>query len=245
MTTFDAPLPHADPASPRHPAGLSIREWPLEDRPREKLQRHGAGRLTDTELLALMINTGSNGRSAMDLARDLLLEYRTLNGISRRPLAEVRRRPGLGISRAARLMAAFEIGRRAAAEVDRADAPVAGPEDVAQRYIPRLRDLPTERFLAVLLNNAGCILRDVVVSEGTVNASIVHPREVFHAAVTERATAVIIVHNHPSGVRQASREDRAVTQQLVEAGRILDIPVRDHIIVCGNGYISFAENGWL
>lgn len=227
------------------PPARSIREWPEADRPREKMHRHGPSALTDTELLAIMINAGTNGRSALDLARDLLLDFRSLPALARRPLAELRRRPGLGLSRAVRVLAAFEIGRRTAAQGVTEEQPVTAPADIAQRYIPLMRDLPVERFLALLLNNAGRIVRDVVVSEGTVNASLVHPREVFHAAVIERATAVILVHNHPSGVKMASREDRAITEQLVDAGRILDIPVRDHIIVCGAGYISFAENGWL
>jgi DNA repair protein RadC len=99
--------------------------------------------------------------------------------------------------------------------------------------------------MVLLLNNAGRIVHESIISEGIVNASLVHPREVFRAAVTELASSVILLHNHPSGVREASREDHLITKQLVQAGRMMDIPVHDHIIICGNGYISFAENGWL
>jgi DNA repair protein RadC len=224
---------------------MTIREWPENDRPREKMLARGPEGLTDAELLAIMINSGCSGKSALDLARELLADYHDLKRLSRRPLAELGKRKGIGPSRAVRVMASFEIGRRAAALADDDENLVGSPEDVARKYIPKMRDLPTERFVALLLNNAGRIVREEIISEGTVNASIVHPREVFKAAVTELATSIIILHNHPSGVRQASREDRAITDQLVAAGKMIDIPVRDHIIICGDSYISFAENGWL
>ena len=224
---------------------LSIKEWPEGDRPREKLVSRGGEALSDAELLAVLIHTGSAGKSALDLARELLSDYPDLRALSRRPMQEVARRKGIGVSRAARIMTAFEIGRRTAAIGDPGEARVSGPEDVARRFIPLMRDLPTERFMALLLNNAGRIIREYVISEGTVNASVVHPREVFKAAVTELATSIILLHNHPSGTRSASAEDHAVTKQLVDAGKLIDIPVRDHIIICGNAYVSFAENGWL
>jgi DNA repair protein RadC len=224
---------------------FSIKEWPEADRPREKLVGRGAEALTEAELLAVLIHTGSAGKSALDLARDLLRAHADLRLLSRRPLQELARCKGIGTTRAARIMAAFEIGRRTAAIRDADDDHIGGPEDVAQRFIPLMRDLPTERFVALLLNNANQVIREHVISEGSVNASIVHPREVFKAAVTELATSVILLHNHPSGTKLASKEDHAVTKQLVDAGKLIDIPVRDHIIICGNSYISFAENGWL
>ncbi|MDH7515757.1 MAG: DNA repair protein RadC [Bacteroidota bacterium] len=224
---------------------LSIRCWPAGERPRERLFHLGVSALSDAELLAVLIHTGAAGRNALEIARELLAAYGSLARLSHRPTAEIRRFRGLGTSRAASLAAAFEIGRRTAAAKHARGERITGPEDVAHRYIPLMRDLPKERFVALLLNNSGRIINECLVSEGTVNASIVHPREVFHAAVTELATAVILLHNHPSGVRMASREDHAVTRRLIEAGRVMDIPVRDHIIICGDEYISFAENGWL
>ena len=143
------------------------------------------------------------------------------------------------------MQAAFELGRRHASIREDGDETIASPEDVAHRFIPRLRDLRHERFMVLLLDNAGRIIRECVISEGIVNASLVHPREVFRSAVTELASSIILLHNHPSGVREASREDHLITKQLVQAGRMMDIPVHDHIIVCGSNYISFAENGWL
>ena len=226
------------------PSG-GMKEWPLSERPREKLHARGAEALSDAEILAIILNAGSGGRSALDIARALLARYDNLRRLARRPLREMCIVPGIGPARAAMLHAAFELGRRYAAVPDIEEDVVGGPEDIASMYVPRLRDLQRERFMALLLDNAGHIIKECVISEGIVNASLVHPREVFHAAVTELASSVILLHNHPSGVREASREDHMITQQLVEAGRIMDIPVHDHIIVCGNSYVSFAENGWL
>ncbi|MBL0175391.1 MAG: DNA repair protein RadC [Ignavibacteria bacterium] len=222
-----------------------IREWPECDRPREKCMARGASALSDTELLAIIINAGSGERSAIDIARDLVGAYSDLRALSRRPLSELMQRRGIGPARAVAIAAAFELGKRQAAIGDSDSLRVQGPEDVAQRYIPIMRDLPTERFIALLLNNAGRVIREHLISQGSVSASIVHPREVFHAAVTEHASAIILLHNHPSGVRTASHEDRAVTKQLIEAGRLMDIPIRDHVIICGSGYVSFAEQGWM
>jgi DNA repair protein RadC len=222
-----------------------MKQWPLKERPREKLLARGAEALSDAEILAILLNSGSGGRSALDIARGLVQRYDSLRAIARRPANELREVPGLGYARVATLQAAFELGRRYASTPDAAADVIGGPEDIASMYIPRLRDLQRERFMVLLLDNAGHIIRESVVSEGIVNASLVHPREVFHTAVTELASSIILLHNHPSGVREASREDHLVTRQLVEAGRLMDIPVHDHIIICGNAYISFAEEGWL
>lgn len=230
---------------PERPGAAGIRFWPESERPREKFIERGAEALTDAELLAIILNAGSGAQSALDLARALLARYENLRSLSRRPIAELRRHHGIGMAKAVALLAAFEIGRRQLATPDGEDDAIASPEDVAHRYIPRLRDLQHERFMVLLLNNAGRIVRECVISEGIVNASLVHPREVFRPAVTELASSVILMHNHPSGVREASREDHLITRQLVKAGRMIDIPVHDHIIICGSSYVSFAENGWL
>ncbi|MFZ1729238.1 MAG: DNA repair protein RadC [Bacteroidota bacterium] len=222
-----------------------IKYWPEGDRPREKLINRGAEALTDAELLAIIINSGSGKLSALDIARGLLTRHGDLRALSLRPIAELCRFNGIGMARAVAMLAAFELGRRHAAISDHGDDAIGSPEDVAHRYIPKLRDLQHERFMVLLLNNAGRIMRESIISEGIVNASLVHPREVFRAAVTELASSVILLHNHPSGVREASREDHLITKQLVQAGKMMDIPVHDHIIICGSGYVSFAENGWL
>lgn len=222
-----------------------IRSWPEGERPREKFLERGPEALSDAELIAIILNAGSGSQSALDIARSMLSRYDNLRSLSRRPIAELRGLRGIGTAKAVALLAAFELGRRQLAVPDDTADAIASPEDVAHRYIPRLRDLQHERFMVLLLNNAGRIIRECVISEGIVNASLVHPREVFRPAVTELASSVILLHNHPSGVREASREDHMITRQLVQAGRMIDIPVHDHIIICGAGYISFAENGWL
>lgn len=222
-----------------------IKDWPEGDRPREKLVNRGAEALSDAELLAIIINAGIGKQSALDIARTLLAQHGNLRALSLRPVSELCRYKGIGLARAVSMQAAFELGRRHAAIREDGEEAIGSPEDVAHRYIPRLRDLRHERFMVLLLNNAGRIIKECVISEGIVNASLVHPREVFRSAVTELASSIILLHNHPSGVREASREDHLITRQLVQAGRMMDIPVHDHIIVCGSNYVSFAENGWL
>jgi len=224
---------------------LPMKRWPDGERPREKLLKRGVEALTDAELLALLINAGSGGRNALDIARDMLSKYETLRKLATRPLSEILKIQGIGPARAAVIHSAFELGRRYASTGDDTSAIISSPADIARMYIPKMRDHPTERFIALLLNNSGRIMREHIVSEGIVNASLVHPREVFRAAVTELATSVILLHNHPSGTKEASKEDHNITKQLVRAGKLMDIPVQDHIIICGNSYISFAENGWL
>ena len=152
---------------------------------------------------------------------------------------------GVGKTTARRIEAALELGRRYAAEPDGKRTAVTTPEDVAQIYMPRLRDLDHERFYVLCLDNAGHIIGETLVSKGIANASLVHPREVFRDAIRRGSSSVILVHNHPSGVREASREDHMITRQLVDAGKTIDIPVHDHIIITGASYVSFAENGWL
>ncbi|MBE0645400.1 MAG: DNA repair protein RadC [Bacteroidetes bacterium] len=152
---------------------------------------------------------------------------------------------GIGPATIHRITAAFELGRRYMTEQDAKRPTISSPEDIHTIYGPRLRDLPHERFMVLHLNNAGQVTYEQVVSEGIVNASLVHPREVFSKAVAHLTSSVILLHNHPSGVREASREDHLITKQLTQAGKLLDIPVHDHVIICGSSYVSFAENGWL
>jgi DNA repair protein RadC len=223
----------------------SIRNWPEGERPREKALMHGLDALSDAELLSIAIHSGTKGASAIDIARNLIIKYGSLRGISRRSINELTQEKGIGQARSANILSSFELGRRCNAGSDSGKITLTNPKMVANRYGPLLRDLPTERFLALLLNNSSVLIKEVVISTGTVNASLVHPREVYKAAVLELATSIVLVHNHPSGSRHASKEDHIVTKQLVDAGRMMDIPVNDHIIICGYTYISFVENGWL
>ena len=223
---------------------VSIARWPSEDRPREKLCKDGPASLTESELLAILIRTGTRGRTAVDLARQALAGAQSLRELSRKSVADLVGM-GMGRARATAVVAAFELSRRLPQRDGSARVFIRTPDDVAARFAQRLRDLMQEEFWALLLTSAGTVMKEVRVSIGTLNASLVHPRECFHAALTEKAASVIFVHNHPSGNPEPSEEDVAVTRQLVESGKILGIPVQDHLVIAGNGYVSFAERGLL
>jgi DNA repair protein RadC len=223
----------------------SIKDWPAGERPREKMLHGGANVLSDAELLALVLRTGGEGRTALDLARGLMGGEKTLRDIGAMTAGELMRVRGIGAAKAAELLAAFEIGRRAQAMRSPASAVIRTPEDVAHRMIPMLRDRPIEVFTLLVLDAKNAVKCDLELSAGTLNASLVHPREVFKAAIDRMAASVIVVHNHPSGNPEPSREDIDVTRQLAEAGRIVGIPLYDHIIVAGDRYTSLAERGLL
>ncbi len=224
-------------------AHRSIREWREDERPRERLLRYGAAVLSDAELLAIFIGSGTQGFSALDVARELLQRFGSLTEIASRDVSELRSVRGMGTVRAVVLAAAAELARRLQAEPFSARKVIRSPEDVARMYIPRFRGARTESFHVLLLNAAHQVVREVPVSTGTLTASLVHPREVFRLAITESAAAVILLHNHPSGNAEPSPEDVAVTRQLVSAGTLLDIPVLDHIIIAGDAYTSLRERG--
>ena len=222
-----------------------MRSWPAGERPREKLLRYGAGTLSDAELLALLIRTGCGTSSALDVAWGMLRADRTLAALARRNALELMRVEGIGQAKALGILAAFEIGRRLQAPSEGKRTPLRTPDDAARLVIPLLRDLPHEVFAVLVLDAQNAVIANVELSRGTLNASLVHPREVFKAAVDNRGAAVLVVHNHPSGNPEPSGEDIAITHQLVAAGKILGIPLHDHLIVAGNGYISLAERGHL
>jgi DNA repair protein RadC len=222
-----------------------IKEWPEQDRPRERLLECGVSYLSDAELLALLIGSGSDGITAVDLAKRLLVEHQNLTELASKGIAEFVRMKGIGPARSARVVAAFELGRRIDAGKDKREIKVSSPKDIAEYYITMLRDLKYEIFKVILLNSANKIIRDVTVSQGILNASIVHPREVFKAAIDNLAAGVILLHNHPSGDPFPSKEDQNITTQILKAGQILDIPVLDHIIVTRERYFSFLHEGRL
>lgn len=225
---------------------LRLAEQARLDRPRERFWAVGPAALTQQELVAILLGTGCAGRDALAVAGAILAPLEgSLRRLAARPWAELARVPGVGRAKAARLAAALELGRRAAVEADPAPARVRGPADVHRFYVPRLRDLTVEEFHVLALGSQSQILADLLVSRGLLNSALVHPREVFRAAIAEAAAGIIVVHNHPSGDPTPSAEDRDVTRQLVAAGRLLDLPVYDHVIVGGERYVSFAEAGLL
>lgn len=213
---------------------------PTTDRPRERLAALGPRSLTRSELLSLIIGSGTAGRSASAVAAGLLARHGSLSAIARLDIAALRETPGVGAATAARLAAALELGRRVAVERCEPDQPVRGPADVFRLMGPQLRDLRQEEFHALLLDTRHRVMRVVLVTRGILDASLIHPREVFRAAVGEAAAGVVLVHNHPSGDPEPSAEDRAVTRQLAEAGRAVGIPVLDHVVIGRGRYVSLA-----
>jgi DNA repair protein RadC len=222
-----------------------ISEWPAAERPREKLMLLGAQSLSDAELLAILIQTGAPKATALDLAKALLSEFRSLGRLSSRSFRELRRFKGLGNAKSIGLIAAFELGRRISSHGVPRRVKVRAPEDIVRHYQPLLRDLQQEVFKVLLLDSANHLLGDETISVGILNGSLVHPREVFRRAILEPAAGIILLHNHPSGNPEPSSEDIQVTRQLTEAGKIMGIPVHDHIILAVHTYSSFAERGLL
>ena len=224
-----------------------IHEWHEADRPREKLVQHGPDVLSDAELIAIIIGSGTRTKdgpvSAVQLGKALGRAYGSLHHLSRRPLKELTRTAGIGRAKAAKLAAAFEIGRRIESQQAGARIQVRSPEDVAAVYGPLMRDLKKEIFKVVLLNTANVVMGDCTVSEGGLAASIVEPRAVFQQAILDNAASIICLHNHPSGNLEPSRNDLRITRQLVEAGQLMGIPVHDHLIIAGSSYTSLAERG--
>jgi DNA repair protein RadC len=219
---------------------------PETDRPRERLWSLGPGALTTAELLAILLGTGGGGQDVLELARQLLeISEGSLRSLARRPHAELLRSPGVGPTKAGRLIAALELGSRAAREERPPVSRIREPEDVVRLFDNRLRDLQVEEFHLVALDSQSQVLREVLITRGLLNSSLVHPREVFRAAIAEAAAGIIVVHNHPSGDPTPSAEDRAATKQLVSAGRLLDIPLYDHVIIAGDRFVSLATAGLL
>src|SRR5436309_12438967 len=228
------------------PTALSIRELPRSERPRERLSDLGAQALSSAELLAILLGSGGAGRTALQVGHAVLAGAGgSLRRIAMQPVAVLTVVRGVGSARAASIHAALELGRRMAAEAREDGAPVRSPRDVVELFAPRLEDLPLEEFHVAVLDSQHRLERDITVTRGLLNSSLVHPREVFREAIAERAAAIILVHNHPSGDPTPSPDDRVVTEQLVQAGKVLDIPVQDHVIIGRGRYISFAEAGLL
>jgi len=220
-----------------------IQDWPAEDRPRERLYHKGPEALADAELLAIQLGTGVPGQSAVDVARDLLAQYGSLSSLAGLGVTELAAVHGVGRVRAVRLAAAFEITRRLRSRNGTHRAVLSSPEQVFARYGPLMEDLKKEVFRVALLDAQNGLLRDVVISEGTLSASLVHPREVFKPAILESAASIILLHNHPSGDPTPSREDLRLTRQLVDCSKLLDLRIHDHVIVGRERFVSLAQRG--
>ncbi len=226
----------------------SIKNWPEDERPRERLLKFGAGELSTAQLLAIILRTGGRNKSALELGRELLSEFNSLREMSDASVSELSIVKGIGKAKAAQVKAALEFGRRLMLNAEGKDGQmpcVKHSRDVYDYFRPKFFGLKKERFLCALLDIKNRIFKESSVSEGTLTSSLVHPREVFRYAIKEAAASVIFIHNHPSGDPNPSKNDIEITGRLIETGKIVGINVLDHVIVTDEKYVSIMEGGYL
>ena len=221
-----------------------IRSWPAEDRPREKLLKKGARTLSDSELLAILLRTGVKGVSAIDLARKIVDKFGTFRNMNHTDVREWKEFKGLGPAKIAQIQAALEIGRRfREVETLRGKQKISSSRDVVNIIMPQMRDLKTEVFKVIYLNSNNKIIEISDAATGTVNHATPIVREIIHAALQKFTASIICVHNHPSANVSPSVEDKKFTQELISAGKLMEIKVLDHIIIGDGTFYSFAEEG--
>ncbi len=235
MTRTPSPVPAS--------LGRAIREVPLAERPRERLALRGVGGLTSAELIGLVWGSGTRGRSAVDLAADALARHDGIAGLARATELELAAAPGIGMAKAAQLVAAFELGRRLLADWPATRWTIRGPGDVAERLILQMGRLEREELRVVLLDTKNHVLRVVSVYQGNVSASLVRVGELYRDAVRLNATGIILVHNHPSGDPTPSPDDLHLTAEALAAGRLLDIALLDHLVIGHDAYVSLRDRG--
>ena len=227
------------------PSGVAFRDWARADRPREKLLDQGAGALSAVELLAVLLRTGSEGETVLDQARAVLdAAGNTLHGLAGIGPSTLYRIHGIGPAKAAQLLALVEIAKRFGEEEFAPGAPFTGSYDVYAHFRERLADERHEQFYAVLLDNKHRKLKDVRISQGSLTASIVHPRDVYLPVIRESAAAVIFVHNHPSGDPTPSADDLEITRRLRQVGDLVGVRVLDHLVIGRGRYVSFVDDGY-
>jgi DNA repair protein RadC len=222
---------------------MAIKDWPEGERPRERLLTHGAGVLSDAELLAVFLRTGSAGRSAIDIGRAALAHFGGLNALLSATVDRYSEVPGLGPTRYALFQAVVELARRALQEDVRRDTLLNSPDKVRQYLRLWLGHLPHEVFAALYLDAQNRLLVAEELFRGTLTQTSVYPREIVKLALKHNAAALILAHNHPSGVAEPSRADELLTASLKQALALIDVRVLDHLIVAGNSTVSFAERG--
>jgi DNA repair protein RadC len=219
-----------------------VKDIPIDDRPREKLLFRGPQNLTDAELIAILLRTGTKGKSVISIAQEIINRENNLAQLAVKSSSDLIKTSGIGKDKAATLIAAFEISRRILSQTKwYSSQKITSPSDVAEIFIPLLRDEVKEHFIVVCLSSANKIIRYEIISTGNLNSSVVHPREIFKVAIENNSASIILIHNHPSENPEPSNEDISITKKLLESGKIMDIPIFDHIIIAGNTYTSFVE----
>lgn len=226
-----------------HTEKVTIKEMAVDERPREKMVLKGPKYLSNSELLAILLRTGNKDMSSIELANYIINMDKTegIRGLYNTTIEELSQVKGIGPAKACQILAALELGKRIAKCIPKDKIKITSPDDICNFYMEELRYLKKEVFKIILLNTKNEITYDLEISIGSLNSSIVHPREVFIEAIKRSSNKIILMHNHPSGNPEPSKEDRNITQRLIEAGKILGIDVIDHIIFGDGVYFSFKE----
>jgi len=220
---------------------FTIHDLPKSERPRERLQRFGSEALSSQELLALILGRGIKGESVMVTAQRLLSTFGNVRAISEASLEELTQVKGIGLAKASQIKACFELGKRQDLEIDLKDFDIKDPQSIVKAIRATIKDKAKEHFKLILLNSRNKIIGISTISIGTLNANLVHPREVFKEAVMHNASSVVLAHNHPSDDPEPSEADLEITKRIIEAGKIMGIDVLDHIIITKTGFMSFKE----
>ncbi|MEK7307807.1 MAG: DNA repair protein RadC [Nitrospirota bacterium] len=225
----------------------SIKNWPEDERPRERLLRFGADGMSTAHLLAIILRTGRKDKSALELAREILMHFNGLKDLEDASAAEFSELKGIGAAKIAQIKSAFELGRRLLSETGNCNPKnpcFKNSQEVYNYCISKFYGLKKEKFLCMLLDTKNRVFKEAVISEGTLTSSLVHPREVFRYAIKEAAASVLFVHNHPSGDPAPSKDDIDITRRLIETGKIIGINVLDHVIVGDGKYVSLMEKDY-
>ena len=234
MTTVQKP-------SATGPYAPAIRDFPLEERPRERLRNHGAAQLSNAELMAILFRTGLEGENVVALATRVLSKFDGLPGLARTGFDELIGQRGISEAKACQLLAALELGRRVASLSPEDRVQIGSPRDIANMFVAEMAQLDREHLKVVLLNTKNRVLGTEDLYSGSLNAAIVRPAEVFRAAIRRNCAAIAVVHNHPSGDPTPSQEDVAITRRLVQVGKAMEIDVVDHIVVGQGRWVSMRE----
>lgn len=220
---------------------FTVKELPEDERPREKLLKHGAENLSNAELIALIIRTGNKERTAIELSQDILNYFGGLRALVNLSVEEIKEIKGVGLAKGAQMKAVTELSKRLSASSEENKVIVKKPRDIANLLMPELRYKKQEVFQLILLDIKNQVISTPLISKGGLTSSIVHPREVFREAIRRSSAAIILVHNHPSGIPEPSQDDKEITSKLIEAGKIIGIEVLDHVIIGDGTFISMKE----